>query len=159
MDCDTIDDLIEAIADGQRPAPEAEAHLASCARCRERLGLARAVDRVLEAREAVVPPAGFTSRVMVRVAQDQWRAEQMVDAGFNLAVAVGLGLILAGLGGLAWALGWFGLDQPTLHVIGSAIEPWLARVAAEAPTVALAALLLTSALGLWWWVEGEGASF
>lgn len=155
MDCDTLDELIEAIAEGQPPAPEAEAHLAACARCRERLGLARSLDRVLEAREAVDPPSGFTARVMVRVSQDQWRAEQLVDAGFNLAVALGLGLIVVGLGGLAWTLGWFGLDQPTLQVIGSAVEPWLARVAAEAQTVALAALLLTSALGLWWWVEGE----
>jgi len=43
VDYDTLDDLIGAIDDGQRPAADAEAHLASCARCREQLGLARAL--------------------------------------------------------------------------------------------------------------------
>jgi anti-sigma factor RsiW len=158
VDCDELDDLIEAIAEGQRPSGDQDAHLASCARCQARMRLAVALDRMLAAREAAEPPSGFTGRVMARVAQEQWRAERIVDAGFNLAVAAGLAAIAVGLMGLAWGLGWLGLERPTLQAVESALAPWINRTMAEAQTVALAALLLTSALGLWWWVEGEEAS-
>ena len=159
MECDALDDLIEGVADGERPAAQYDAHLASCAQCQARLGLARALDRVLATREALEPRPGFTGRVMTRVAQEQWRVEQIVDVGFNLALTIGLGLLLAGLAGLAWALGWFGLDQPTIAAVGAVLRPWLTRAAGEAQTVALAAVLLSSTLALWWWVEGGEASF
>jgi hypothetical protein len=37
----------------------------------------------------------------------------------------------------------------------SAIAPWTTHLAAEAQTLGVAAVLLSSALALWWWMEGE----
>ena len=49
MRCDDLDAIIEAIADGQTPAGEHDAHLASCARCQARVAMAQALDRLLAA--------------------------------------------------------------------------------------------------------------
>ncbi|MGE0464570.1 MAG: anti-sigma factor [Vicinamibacterales bacterium] len=157
MRCDDLDDVIEAIAEGEAASAEHHAHVAGCAHCQARLAMARAVDRLLATRETPEPPAAFTFRVMERVGHAEWRAEQLVDVGFNVAVAAGIGLVVAGLVGLAWSLGWVTAERPTLEAVGTAIEPWLSNTLAKGPTVGLAALLLTSALGLWWWVEGEAS--
>jgi len=153
--CDDLDDVIEALAEGEALSAEHHAHVAGCARCQARLAMARAVDRLLASREAPEPPGAFTFRVMERVGREQWRAEQIVDVGFNVAVVAGVALVVAGAVGLAWSMGWLTVERPTLEAMSTAIESWLASTLAKGPTVALAALLLTSALGLWWWVEGE----
>ncbi|MCC7181771.1 MAG: hypothetical protein IT177_25555 [Acidobacteria bacterium] len=157
MRCDDLDDVIEALAEGDTLSAEYHAHVAGCSRCQARLAMARAVDRLLATREAPVPPAAFTFRVMERVGRAEWRAEQLVDVGFNVAVAAGIALVVAGVVGLAWSLGWLTVERPTLEAVGAAIEPWVSSTLARGPTVVLAALLLTSALGLWWWVEGEAS--
>jgi hypothetical protein len=121
------------------------------------LALARTLDRTLRTREVPVPPPGFTAQVMLRVGQEQWRAEQIVDAGFNLAVILGVALIAFGAVALAFSFGWLTVDRPTIEVLGAALQPWLTRVSNDLRTVAMAALLLTSALALWWWVERESS--
>jgi len=155
--CDELDQIIEAIAEGQALAGDHDAHLATCARCRSRVAMAQAVDRLLATRETPEPPAGFTYRVMERVGREEWRAEQLMDVGFNVAVAAGVALVVAGAVGLAWSLGWLTVDRPTLEAVSAALEPWLSSTLSKGPTVLLAAVLLTSALGLWWWVEGEAS--
>jgi anti-sigma factor RsiW len=155
--CHQLDELIEAIAEGDLPPGDAEAHMAACQRCAASLTLARALDRTLAAREVPVPPAGFTGRVMQQVGQERWRTEQIVDFGFNVAIAIGVGLIAIGGVALAYAFGWLTVDRPTLEALGTAVQPWLSRLADDLRTVVLAALLLTSALALWWWVEGESS--
>ena len=157
MRCDDLDAIIEAIAEGQAPAGDDDAHLAGCARCQARVGMAQALERLLATRETPEPPAAFTVRVMERVGHERWRAEQLVDVGFNVAVAAGLALVVAGVAGLAWAFGWFTVDRPTLEAVSTALAPWISNTLAKGQTVALAAVLLTSALGLWWWVEGEAS--
>ena len=158
MRCDELDAIIEAIAEGQARAGDHDAHLATCARCQSRVAMAQALDRLLATRETPEPPAAFTYRVMERVGREEWRVEQWMDVGFNVAVAAGVALVVAGVAGLAWSLGWLTVDRPTLEAVGTAIEPWVSSTLSKGPTVALAAVLLTTALGLWWWVEGE-ASF
>lgn len=154
--CEGMDDRIEALADGLASEPEVALHLSTCARCQARLALARSLNRVLDTREVPEAPQSFTSAVMSRVHRERWRSEQLVDAGFNLAVAVGLGLIAVGLGALAWSLGWFSVDPAAVEVVALAAGQWLARISGQLQMLVIAALLLTSALGLWWWVEGEG---
>jgi anti-sigma factor RsiW len=146
--------VIEAIADGShQPDAEQAAHLASCARCPARLERARAVEDLLRMRAVDVPPANFTASVMARVGQERWQAERVIDLGFNLAMAAGVLVILAGGAGLAWSLGMFTVTielDAVWRALGSDVT---GRVLTQVQTVIMAAGLLTSALGLWWWAE------
>jgi anti-sigma factor RsiW len=155
--CDELDDLIEAVAEGEPVPPDVEAHVSTCAGCRARVALAQAMDRLLRTREVPAPPEAFTLRVMRRVQQERWRVEQVVDAGFNLALAAGVLVVLGGTAGLLWSLGWFSIDLAALSA-AAAVAPWAPRVVSQAQTLVLAAALLSSALALWWWVEGGGES-
>jgi hypothetical protein len=78
-----------------------------------------------------------------------------VDAGFNAAIAAGVLVALAGVAGVLWSFGWFSIDVAALTAATSAIAPWTTHLAAEAQTLGVAAVLLSSALALWWWMEGE----
>ena len=79
-----------------------------------------------------------------------------MDAGFNLALAVGVLVVLGGAAGLLWSLGWLSIDVAALTTATATIAPWTARLQSEAQTLVMAAVLLSSALALWWWVEGGG---
>lgn len=157
MRCDDLDELIETLADGEPVSPAVDAHVATCATCQARVELARAMERLLSTREVPVPPDTFTAQVMRRVSLERWRVEQFVDAGFNMAIAAGLVVVLGGVTGLLWSLGWFSIDVAALTTAATTIAPWTTRLASEAQTLALAAVLLSSALALWWWVEGGEA--
>ena len=154
MTCDALDPLIEAVADGSQPIdPAIASHLAGCERCTAQLAAARAIDGLLSMREVPVPPPAFTPAVMARVGQARWRTERAIDLGFNLAMAAGLLIILAGGAGLAWSLGFLtiGIDSDAMWAfIGSDVT---ARVLSEVQTLVMSAALLTTALVLWWWVE------
>jgi predicted anti-sigma-YlaC factor YlaD len=153
--CDEVDDLIEAVAEGDRPGAEVDAHLAACPGCANRLASAQALHRTLAARETPAPPPGFSARVMQRVGEEHWRAEQIVDLGFNIAIAAGVALMVAGAVAMIWSFGWLTVDRPTIEAVGAVVQPWVARLSDDLRTLGMAALLLTSALALWWWVEGE----
>ena len=156
MSCDRLEPLIEELADGTlEPAGEHAAHLASCDDCRERLETARAIHSMLTARELPVPPASFTSNVMARIHRERWAGEQVVDLGFNLAIAAGVLLIIGGALGLAWSLGvlTFGVDARSL--VASLASPWLDRALQQMQMVLVATILLMTTLGLWWWAESE----
>lgn len=153
MDCTDLDAFVEALVDGEALAPEVEVHLASCAACRARVDHARALDQLLRAREIPEPSARFTIEVLRRVRGERWRAEQFVDAGFNVAVAVGVLVILAGATGLLLSLGWLSVDLAAIGPAAAAVAPWTARLMSDAQTLAIAAVLLSSVLVLWWWVE------
>lgn len=156
MRCDDLDEVIEALVEDEPVPADMEAHVATCARCRARVELARAMGRLLLTREVPAPPEAFTLQVMRRVSLERWRVEQVVDAGFNLAIAAGLLVAAGGVTGLLWSLGWFSIDVTALLAAGPAVAPWTTRLASEAQTLGLAAVLLSSALALWWWVEGGG---
>jgi predicted anti-sigma-YlaC factor YlaD len=156
MRCEELDDLFEALAEGEPESPGVRDHLAGCARCRERLALAREMERLLAVREVPAPSASFTYQVLRRVRQDRWRMEQVVDAGFNLAIAGGLLVVVGGLTGLLWSLGWFSIDVAVVAAAATTVAPWAADLASQMGTVMLAVALLSSALALWWWVEGGG---
>ena len=154
MRCDHLDPLIESIADGSyEPGAEDAEHLAGCAVCASRLSSARTIDSLLGMREMAVPSSSFTGSVMARVGQERWKTERVVDLGFNLAIAAGVLVILAAGSGLAWSLG---LVTVTIDLDAM----WLAfgadvagRVLSQVQTIAMAAVLLTMTLVLWWWAE------
>jgi anti-sigma factor RsiW len=156
VSCDHLEPLIEAIADGTiEPGADDRLHLETCARCQSRVAGARAIERLLAAREAVVPPANFTAGVVALVGRARWQTERVFDLGFNLAIAAGLLLILAGGAGLAWSLGFLTITIDFGALLDAAGSEFGGRVLSQVQTVAMAAVLLTIALVLWWWAEAD----
>jgi hypothetical protein len=157
MRCEDID--FEAIADGTTAATAAELdHVATCAACQRSLALARSIESALVMQETPVPPPGFTAGVMGRIGEVRWRTEQVVDFSFNVAVALGLLVIVASGAGLAWSIGLFTItvDRATIAL---ALDRLLdGRVLPQVQTTALAAVLLAMTLGLWWWAESDSAA-
>ena len=154
MRCHDLEPLLEAIADGTfEPAPDDRAHLSSCAVCSARLAQARTIEQWLTARDTPQPPASFTASVMVRIVQEQWKTERVVDIGFNLAIAAGVLVILTGAAGLAWSLGFFTITIDVVALLEAANAQVEGRVINQLQTVAIAAVVLTMALVLWWWAE------
>ena len=74
-----------------------------------------------------------------------------------MAMSAGLLVVLAGLGGLLWSLGWLSLDVAAMTIAVTTFAPWTGELTSRVQMVIVAALLLSSALVLWWWVEGEAA--
>jgi hypothetical protein len=90
---------------------------------------------------------------MARTGDARWRTERAFDIGFNLAVAAGLLVILAGVGGVAWSLGYVAIDSGTIALLQAASAQVEGRIVSQLQTVSVAAGLLTMALVLWWWAE------
>ncbi len=130
------------------------AHLESCAACRALLQRARAVETALAVRPVVAPPSTFTTSVLTAVRRERWRAEQVLDLGFNVAVAAGILLIVAGVAALAWRTGLMAIGGDLAALITAGVTMLASRVAPQAENVVLATLLLATALGVWWWAEG-----
>ena len=80
----------------------------------------------------------------------------MLDWGFNIFVATGLALIVAGVAGLVWASGLVVVSRDVFAAFAR-VRPEMAMTGVAQPgaTVLMAALLLTLTLGVWWWVEGD----
>jgi hypothetical protein len=154
VQCDDFEPLIEAIADGAHElSATAAAHLASCRRCAAALERARSIETLLAMREVAAPPPAFTAAVMARVGDERWKTERVIDLGFNLAIAAGVLVIVAGGTGLAWSLGFLNLTidlDAVWSVLGSEVT---GRFLSQVQTVGMAAVLLTMALVLWWWAE------
>jgi anti-sigma factor RsiW len=152
--CEHLEPLIEAIADGShQPNAEQAEHLASCPRCPVRLASARAIEDLLRIRSVELPPANFTAAVLARVGRERWQAERVIDIGFNLAIAAGVMVIVAGGAGLAWSLGLLTITidfDAIWRALGTDVT---GRVLTQVQTFIMAAGLLTTALVLWWWAE------
>lgn len=156
MDCEHLEPLIEGWADGSVEAGADErAHLESCARCQARLACARDIDRFLATRDIPVPPAAFTTGVMALVSRERWRVERVVDLGFNLFIAAGVLVIIAGASGLAWSLGFLTITIDVDALLSFAQLELGGAILSQVQTVVMAAVLLTMALALWWWAEAD----
>jgi hypothetical protein len=152
--CDDLEPLIEAIADGSHVlAADDAAHVASCARCGAGIERARAIESFLALRELAAPPASFTTSVMTHVGREKWQTERVIDLGFNLAIAAGVAVILAGAAGLAWSLGLLTITIDIGAIWEALDTDATGRVLSQVQTIGLSAVLLTTALGLWWWAE------
>jgi hypothetical protein len=152
--CDDLEPLIEAIADGSHvPAAEDAAHVASCARCGAAVERARSIENFLAMREVASPSASFTATVMTHVGREKWQTERVIDLGFNLAMAAGVAVILAGAAGLAWSLGFLTITIDTDTIVQLLNREAAGRVLSQVQTIAMSAVLLTMALVLWWWAE------
>ena len=154
MRCDELEPLIEAIADGTiEPSPEDRAHVSSCPTCSARLAAARRIEEWLSAREMAQPAATFTAAVMARIGDETWKTERVVDIGFNLFIAAGVLVFIAFGAGLAWSLGFLTVTLDTEQLLRAVFEQVEGRVISQLQTTAIAAVVLTMALALWWWAE------
>jgi len=152
--CAAFEERVDPIAAGEPLTADDGAHLDACPACRGMLQRAQALERALASRPALEPPPGFTARVMTAVQGESWRAEQALDLGFNVAIAAGLLLVAAGLLGLAWRTGLIVIGGDLAGLASAGMSLMLEHAAAQAQNVGVAALLLTMALGVWWWAEG-----
>lgn len=153
--CAEFEDRVDLIAAGDLPLSAVDrAHVDSCPTCRGLLQRARAIESALVARPALEPSPTFTARAMTAVRGERWRAEQFLDLGFNVAVAAGLLLVAAGIVGLAWSTGLIVIGGDLAGLVSAGIAIAVERAAVQAPNVGIATLLLTMALGVWWWAEG-----
>lgn len=154
MRCTDLEPLIEAIADGTiDPSPEHAAHLSSCAVCSGRLAEARRIEQWLSAREMPQPAPGFTAAVMARIGEEKWKLERAVDIGFNVFIAAGVLIFMTFGAGLAWSLGLLTVSIDMEALLGAAVSQVEGPVISQLQTTAIAALILTMALVLWWWAE------
>jgi hypothetical protein len=153
--CEDADPFIEAAAVGETVPDAVTAHVASCAGCAARLVMARRIESALATRPVAVPPATFTTGVIARLRRERWRTEQVVDFGFNVAVAIGALFVVAGVIGVAWRAGVMQLGGEMSAVLLTAMRGAATRAIADARLIALVTLLLTTAIGLWWWAEED----
>ena len=154
MFCDEVLEAIESIAAGDvTPDVRIAAHLTSCANCRAVLDRAREIEGMLQARSVPAAPPHFTSRTLARIRRDRWRRDQLLDAGFNTAVA---SLVLAAIAGVWLVMNQSGIVTVSNDAVGL-IEMFIVaivrRIAPELPLYAAATAVLAAAVGVWWWAE------
>ena len=154
MTCDEIEEIVEAVAAGDRPMDAAlAAHLDGCARCAAALATARRIENYFATRTVEAAPDQFTRMVLQRIRRERWQSEEQVDRLFNFAiVAAGLLLVLgaAVLFNLSAALRIAATASQLLTVAG---EQALRQIAPALGTYVAASALLVSALGMWWWAD------
>ncbi|HEY7792054.1 MAG TPA: hypothetical protein VIC33_16185 [Vicinamibacterales bacterium] len=159
MFCDEALDQLEAIAAGEvTPDGRVAEHLSSCRNCGQALARARRLERLLSAREVPAAPSPFTGRVLTRVRRARWRAEQYVDAGFNVVILVGLLIVAASVWLLFERTGLSAVGGGVMSLFGAGMSSVAQRVAPEVPLYLAAAGLVGGALGVWWWAEHNSAS-
>jgi anti-sigma factor RsiW len=150
MSCQEVEAQIEALAGGEPASPPVRAHLDACPGCASALDRARRIDRLLQSREVPRAPAGFTAAVIARLSRERWQSEQVLDWGFNIAIASGLLLMIAG----GWLLlNLSGLTEVTVEALGASREVLLSQLRQTLPTYGSALLLVVATLGVWWWAD------
>ena len=158
MFCDEALDAVEAIAAGDLTADgRVAAHLASCPNCALALEGARQLERSLRLRAVPAPPAQFTSRTITRVRRAQWRSDQFLDVGFNVAIGMVVLAVVAGVWMLRNRTGLTAVSNDAVTLFGSGFAMVARRVVPSLPRYAGAAALLATALGIWWWAERDAA--
>jgi len=112
-----------------------------------------AIERWMRERPAASAPAAFTAAVMGRVRDQRWQTERYWDLGFNIAIAAGLVLIVAGVLGLIYLSGLAVVGRDAALLFAQGLATAADRVAPMLPAYAGGFVLTASALGLWWWAE------
>jgi anti-sigma factor RsiW len=154
MQCHEVHTLIEEIAAGELdPDPTVADHFAGCQRCQSRLAHAHAIEAALAERTAPIVPDAFTSGVMARIRRERWRAEQLLDAGFNVAVITGILFILAGIGALFWLSGLLGAASDFTSIAVRAAEVVAEGLVDQLQIVLIVIVFLTTSFAVWWWTE------
>src|SRR5262245_24491296 len=151
--CSDVEALLAQIAGGEPLPEEVRDHLGVCPSCASALAQAQRIERLLQAREAPPAPAGFTAAVLAAVSRERWRSEQVLDWGFNIAVAAGVALMIGGIWLLLNASGLTALTSDAAGALGASSELFVSQFRMALPTYGSALLLVVATLGVWWWAD------
>ena len=154
MTCHEVLNRLEAVAAGDEAAtPEMRTHLEGCVSCAAALATARQIEEALASRPVPEAPARFSAAVAARIRQDRWRSEVHVDRLFNVALVLGILLVVGGVAALfnvgALASGVAGGFALLNHATGEMIV----RATPAVRTYVIAIGFLATALLVWWWAE------
>jgi anti-sigma factor RsiW len=156
MFCDEALEAVEAIAAGElTPDGRVAEHFASCPHCAAALESARQLDGMLRRRPVPRAPADFTARTMSRVRRARWRTDQLLDAGFNVTIALVIVAIVAGIWLLLHRTGLTAVGNDAVELFGTGLVTFMRRVTPSLPLYAGATALLATALAVWWWAERD----
>ena len=154
MFCDEALNAVEAVAAGELvPDRRLADHYATCPDCATALTRARDLDRMLRDRSVPKAPAHFTARTMASVRRQRWRSEQVVDAGFNVGIAVVVLSILIGVWMLFSRTGLAAVGNDAVEILGSGLSALATMITPSLPVYLAATALFATALGIWWWAE------
>lgn len=155
MTCHEAQELIEAVASGDIAAPPAfAAHVAGCHECTVALEFARGIERALRMRPEQAAPADFTRTVTGAIRRRRWEYDQHVDRAFNVAIALGVTLIVVAVVSL--------LNAAALAQMLMAAADAVAELPNQSPswgqihTVPMATIAITvvgTGIAVWWWAE------
>lgn len=153
MTCQDVVHLVEAIAAGDlEVADEVRRHVETCPRCASALASARRIELALRGWPAPEAPPRFGTAVLSRIRNDRWQTEQRVDRIFNVAIALSLALIVAGVAALANVGAVIGMAGWIWGAV-TAVSGDVAQQPPRAASYIGAAGLLMSALVMWWWAD------
>ena len=158
MYCDEALDAVEGVAAGEvTPDGRLADHYTTCPNCAAALGDARALDRMLQSRPVPKPSAQFTARAMTRVRRARWRSDQVLDVGFNVAIAGVVISIVAAVWTLIRRSGMTAVSNDAVGVMTSGLVTLVHRIGPSLPLYGAATALLATALAVWWWAERDAA--
>ncbi len=156
MRCDEVADLIEPWAAGElTPSSDQAAHLRTCPSCARALALARRMEAMLVTTSWAPVPAGFTGNLLLRIRNESWRREQLLDRAFNIAMATA-GVVVAAATWLA--LEWSGVNAlmgRALAAAGEVLSTSVAHMPIEPVLYGAAVVSGVAALLVWRWNEGD----
>jgi anti-sigma factor RsiW len=156
MTCRDLDALIDELASGELATTDAvRAHLIGCAHCTARLRLAQQMEQTLTVIAAPEIPRNFAAAVVRKLRRDWWRTEQHVDLWFNVALAGGLILVVAGVWLLLNASGLSAVARDASGLLAAGFDTLSDRIVASLPVYGAAAVILATTLAVWWWAEQE----
>jgi hypothetical protein len=112
-----------------------------------------AIERWMRERPAPAAPPAFTNGVMARVRQQRWQVERYWDLGFNIAIAGGLLLVVAGVLAVIYISGLVVVGRDAMSIFVQGLTTVADQLAPTLPAYVGAFVLTASALGLWWFVE------
>lgn len=154
MECTHARELVEAIAAGDVPLdPESRAHFESCPACAFALASAQKLEAMLAADAAPQAPAAFAAVVTQRIRGERWRSEQHVDRLFNIAIALGILIIVGAVVAMLNVTAVFSLAASAWTLIKDGTGEAMKQAVPTIATYVAAVGLLASALGMWWWAE------
>jgi hypothetical protein len=89
------------------------------------------------------------------VRRARWRSEQVLDAGFNAAVALIVTGVIVAVWMFAHRTGLAAVSNDAVELLAGGVGAFARRVGPSLPVYAGAAALVATALGIWWWAERD----